>query len=121
MAFTVTLSTNANQATQAGSTQSSVTSTNLKFTTSSACLSGTATQVAGFASDTTSNAFFMTLSGSTDTEGILSMQGALANDAITGTWVMNPVKPPVSGVSSCAGSGTFTMRLVSGSPLQKRQ
>ena len=122
LGFNVKLATNANQATTAGYTQSTVTATSLNFTTSGGCLSNTASVVAGFSSDPNSNVFAMTITGagsSGSANNVLQMQGTLGTETIEGTWALNPSTPPTSGTSTCIAGGTFTMKLVSGTPLKK--
>ena len=124
LAFNVKLATSANQSTTSGTTQSSVTATSLSFTTSGGCLSNDATVSAAFSSDPNSNVFAMTVTGagsSGSANNILQMQGTLGTETITGTWALNPVTPPTSGTSTCVAGGTFTMNLVAGTPLRKRQ
>lgn len=100
--FTTTLN-------QSGS--STVSGTNLSFTTSTPCFGSDATETGGFTVSGTLNgvstgAFTLTIqSGTSTTTGsnTLSMQGTLNNNTITGTWTL-------TGTSAgCVGSGNFTM------------
>jgi hypothetical protein len=121
MAFTDTLTTNVNQSNSNNIFMASVTATNLNITTSDGCLGNDATQTAGYQMDTTSNTFVLTISGpGNNTNNVLALQGTLANNVISGTWTMYPAAPPASGTSSCNGSGTFTMKLASGSSFPVR-
>lgn len=99
-AFTTTL-------TQSSGTSVSV--TNLNFTTNSPCFSSGTTASGGFTvsgntNGVTSGGFQMNIqSTGTGTNDLLTLQGTLQNNTINGTWTLT------GNTSGCSGSGTFTM------------
>ena len=86
---------------------SAVSVTNLSFTTENdSCFgtSGTETGSFGFAGDFNGNVtgtFAMTIQSATPSGNTLTLNGAVNNNAITGTWTLTG--------AGCTGAGTFTM------------
>jgi len=82
---------------------------NLSFTTSTACFPGSSTATGAFVlsgnfNGQTKGSFQMTVqSGSTMSGNMLSLQGTVNNNTVSGTWTLTGV------TSGCAGSGNFTM------------
>lgn len=88
---------------------SSLSVSNLNFTTSSPCFSGGATATGGFTlsgtmNGVTSGGFQMNIQ-STPTAGsnLLTMQGTVNNNTITGQWTLTGTG------AGCTGTGSFTM------------
>ncbi len=85
--------------------------TNLTFTTATPCFSSSTSATGGFTlsgttNGVTSGGFQMTVqSGPAGTPGnnILTLQGTLSNNTVTGTWTLTGI------AGGCTGSGTFTM------------
>jgi hypothetical protein len=101
LAFTTSLKQN--------SGSSTVNVNNLSFTSSSACFPGTSTATGAFAmsgdfNGQTKGSFQMTVqSGTTMSGNLLTLQGSVNNNTVSGTWTLTSV------TSGCAGSGNFTM------------
>jgi hypothetical protein len=90
------------------SSGSSVSVTNLSFTTSSPCFASGSTATGGFTlsgnlNGVTSGGFQMNIQSTGSSNNLLTLQGTVSNNTISGTW-------SVSGTTSgCSGSGQFTM------------
>ncbi len=101
LAFTTSL--------QQMSGSSTVNVNNLSFTTQTACFSGSSTATGAFVLSGNFNgqvkgSFQMTVqSGSAMSGNLLTLQGTVNNNVISGTWTLTGV------TSGCAGSGNFTM------------
>jgi hypothetical protein len=97
--------------TQASGTAVSV--TNLNFTTSSDCFSSQTAETGtfGFSGNFNGNAtgtFGMTISTlfpAAQTNNVLTLQGTMSNNTISGTWTL-------TGVPGCTGNGSFTVTRV---------
>lgn len=89
-------------------TGSSVSVTNLTFTTSSPCFVSGETETASFIlsgnfSGNVSGAFQLTIKSGNPGGNTLTLQGTVQNNIITGTWTL-------VGISSgCSGSGNFVV------------
>jgi hypothetical protein len=100
-AFTTSLKQN--------SGSSTVDVNSLSFTTSAACFPGSSTETGAFVLSGDSNgqtkgSFQLTVqSGSTMTGNLLTLQGTVNNNVVSGAWTLTGV------TSGCAGSGNFTM------------
>ncbi len=86
---------------------SSVTVTNLNFSSSSPCfVSGTTAtgsfSLSGNFNGNVTGSYGMTLTSGTPVGNQLVLQGAVTNNTITGTWTL-------TGGTGCTGSGNFTM------------
>lgn len=101
LAFTTSL--------QQKSGSSTVNINNLAFTTQTACFSGSSTATGAFVlsgdfNGQTKGSFQMTVQSGTAMSGnLLTLQGSVNNNVISGTWTLTGV------TSGCAGSGNFTM------------
>jgi hypothetical protein len=101
LAFTTTLNQN--------SGSSTVNVNNLSFTTTSACFPGTSTATGAFVlsgnfNGQTTGSFQLTVqSGTTMSGNLLTLQGTVNNNTVSGTWTLTGV------TSGCSGSGNFTM------------
>jgi hypothetical protein len=90
------------------SSGSDVSITNLNFTTSSPCFASGSTATGGFTlsgnlNGVTSGGFQMNIQSTGSSSNLLTLQGTVSNNTISGTW-------SVSGTTSgCSGSGQFTM------------
>jgi hypothetical protein len=98
-AFTTTL----NQ-----SSGTSVSITSLSFTTSTPCFSSGGTETGSFVlsgnfNGSVTGSYQMIIQSGTPSGNVLTLQGAVKNNTITGTWTLTGV------TSGCTGSGTFTM------------
>ncbi len=88
---------------------STVNVSNLSFTTSTACFPGSSTATGAFVlsgdfNGQTKGSFQMTVqSGSSMSGNLLTLQGTVNNNVVSGTWTLTGV------TSGCAGSGNFTM------------
>jgi len=85
-----------------------VTGTNLTFTTSSPCFASGSTETGGFTltgntGGVTTGNFELTIQSGTPSGNVLTIQGTLNNNMISGTWTLSGV------TSGCTGSGNFTM------------
>jgi hypothetical protein len=90
------------------SSSSGVTITNLNFTTATPCFASGSTATGGFTlsgnqNGVTSGGFQMNIQSTGSTDNLLSLQGAVSNNTISGTWVLSGT------TSGCSGSGNFTM------------
>jgi len=100
-AFTTSFSQN--------SGSSTVTVTNLSFTSSSPCFSSNTTETGSFTlsgnfNGNVTGAFGMTISTMfPGTENVLTLQGNVNNNTISGTWNLTGAQ------SGCTGSGNFTL------------
>jgi hypothetical protein len=90
------------------SSGSSVSVTNLNFTTSSPCFASGSTATGGFTlsgnlNGVTSGGFQMNIQSTGSSNNLLTLQGTVSNNTISGNW-------SISGTTSgCSGSGQFTM------------
>ncbi len=90
------------------SSGSDVSITNLNFTTSSPCFASGSTATGGFTlsgnlNGVTSGGFQMNIQSTGSSSNLLTLQGTVSNNTISGTW-------SISGTTSgCSGSGQFTM------------
>jgi hypothetical protein len=88
---------------------STVNVNNLSFTTSAACFPGTSTATGAFVlsgnfNGQTKGSFQLTVqSGTTMSGNLLTLQGSVNNNIVSGTWTLTGL------TSGCAGSGNFTM------------
>ena len=97
--FTVTL-------TQSGGNGVSI--TNLNFTTASPCFASGSTATGGFTlsgnqNGVTSGGFQMSVQSTGSVNNVLTLQGTVSNNVISGTWSLSGT------TSGCSGNGTFTM------------
>jgi len=101
LAFTTSLKQN--------SGDSAVDVNNLTFTTSAGCFPGSSTATGAFVlsgnfNGQTKGSFQMTVqSGTTMSGNLLTLQGTVNNNMVSGAWTLTGV------TSGCAGSGNFTM------------
>jgi hypothetical protein len=100
-AFSFTTTLNQNNGT-------TVTGTNLRFTTASPCFSSVGSETGGFTltgntSGMVTGAFELTVQSASPSGNVLTMTGTVANNTISGTWTLTGV------TSGCTGSGNFTM------------
>ncbi len=101
LAFTTSLKQN--------SGSSTVSVNNLSFTTSEGCFPGSSTATGAFVlsgdfNGQTKGSFQLTVqSGTTMSGNLLTLQGSVNNNTVSGTWTLTGV------TSGCAGSGNFTM------------
>ncbi|HEY3930228.1 MAG TPA: hypothetical protein VGL89_17780 [Candidatus Koribacter sp.] len=99
LTFTTTLVQNSN---------GTISTSNLTFTTNSACFVGGGTEtgaitISGTTSGVTSAGVQLTINSTGQSAGnTLQLSGSLQNSVITGTWSLN-------GGAGCTGNGTFTM------------
>jgi hypothetical protein len=87
---------------------SGMTITNLNFTTSSPCFASGSTATGGFTlsgnqNGVTSGGFQMNIQSTGSTNNLLTLQGTVSNNVISGTWALSGT------TSGCSGSGAFTM------------
>ena len=90
---------------------STITGTNLNFTTATPCFGSDSTETGGFSfsgnfNGNASGAFTLTIqSGTVNSNGnnTLNLQGTLNNNTVNGTWVLS------GNGAGCTGSGNFTM------------
>jgi hypothetical protein len=90
------------------SNNTTVTGTNLTFSTATPCFTSTSSETGGFTltgntSGATAGGFELTVQSATPSGNVLTMTGTLTNNTITGTWTLTGV------TSGCTGSGNFTM------------
>jgi outer membrane lipopolysaccharide assembly protein LptE/RlpB len=90
------------------SSGSSVSVTNLNFTTSSPCFASGSTATGGFTlsgnlNGVTSGGFQMNIQSTGSSTNLLTLQGTVSNNTISGTWSLSGT------TSGCSGSGQFTM------------
>ena len=90
------------------SSGSDVTITNLNFTTSSPCFVSGTTATGGFTlsgnlNGVTSGGFQMNIQSTGSSSNLLTLQGTVSNNTISGTWSLSGT------TSGCSGSGQFTM------------
>jgi hypothetical protein len=86
---------------------STVTGTNLTFTTSTGCFTSAATETGSFILSGNFNGnmtgtFQLTITSATPSGNTLALQGTVNNNAITGTWNLTGLTP------GCTGTGNFT-------------
>jgi hypothetical protein len=86
---------------------STVTGTNLSFSTSTPCFTSGGTQTGSFilSGNFTGNitgAFQLTITSGTPSGNTLVLQGTVNNNTITGTWKLT------GSTEGCSGNGTFT-------------
>jgi hypothetical protein len=87
---------------------SDVTITNLNFTTSSPCFASGSTATGGFTlsgnlNGVTSGGFQMNIQSTGSSSNLLTLQGTVSNNTISGNWTLSGT------TSGCGGSGAFTM------------
>jgi hypothetical protein len=85
-----------------------VTGTNLSFTTSTPCFTSGGSQTGSFVLSGNFNgnitgAFQLIITSGTPSGNTLTLQGSVNNNTITGTWNLTGV------TSGCTGSGNFTL------------
>jgi hypothetical protein len=85
-----------------------ITGTNLTFSTTTPCFSSVHSETGGFTltgntSGSVTGAFELTVQSGTPSGNVLTMSGTVAHNTITGTWTLSGV------TSGCTGSGNFTM------------
>jgi hypothetical protein len=85
-----------------------VTGTNLNFTTSTPCFTSGGSQTGSFVLSGNFNgnitgAFQLTVTSGTPSGNTLVLQGSVNNNTITGTWNLTGL------TSGCTGTGTFTL------------
>jgi len=90
------------------SSGSGVTITNLNFTTASPCFASGATATGGFTlsgnlNGVMSGGFLMNIQSTGNSDNLLTLQGTVSNNTISGTWSLSGT------TSGCSGSGQFTM------------
>lgn len=90
------------------SSGSDVSITNLNFTTSSPCFVSGTTATGGFTlsgnlNGVTSGGFLMNIQSTGSSNNLLTLQGTVSNNTISGTWSLSGT------TSGCSGSGQFTM------------
>ena len=90
------------------SSGSGVTITNLNFTTATPCFAAGSTASGGFTlsgnqNGVTSGGFQMNIQSTGTTGNLLTLQGTVSNNTISGTWSLSGT------TSGCSGSGAFTM------------
>jgi hypothetical protein len=90
------------------SSGSGVTITNLNFTTSTPCFASGSTATGGFTlsgnqNGVTSGGFQMNIQSTGSASNLLTLQGTVSNNKISGTWSLSGT------TSGCSGSGAFTM------------
>jgi len=100
-AFSFTTTLNQNNGT-------TITGTNLTFSTATPCFSSVHSETGGFTlSGNTDGAvtggFELTVQSGNPSGNVLTMTGTVTNNTITGTWTLTGV------TSGCSGSGNFTM------------
>lgn len=82
--------------------------TNLTFTTNSPCFASGTTATGGFTlsgnqNGVTSGGFQMNIQSTGGLSNVLTLQGTVQNNTITGTWTLTGT------TAGCTGSGNFTM------------
>jgi hypothetical protein len=82
--------------------------TNLNFTTTNPCFGAGTTATGGFTlsgnqNGVTSGGFQMTIQSASGASNVLTLQGTVQNNVITGTWTLSGT------TSGCSGSGAFVM------------
>ncbi len=103
-AFTTSFSQN--------SGSSTVNVTNLAFTTATPCFNSQTSETGSFTlsgnfNGNVTGGFGMTISSTVPaSKNVLTLQGSVNNNAISGTWTLTGVQ------SGCTGSGTFTLTKV---------
>ena len=90
------------------SSGSSVSVTNLNFTTSSPCFASGSTATGGFTlsgnlNGVTSGGFQMNIQSTGSSNNLLTLIGTVSNNTISGNWTLSGT------TSGCSGSGQFTM------------
>jgi len=85
-----------------------ITGTNLTFSTANPCFSSVHSETGGFTltgntGGNVTGAFELTVQSGTPSGNVLALTGTLTNNTITGTWALTGV------TSGCTGSGNFTM------------
>lgn len=85
-----------------------VTITNLNFTTATPCFASGSTATGGFTlsgnqNGVTSGGFQMNIQSTGSSNNMLTLQGTVSNNTISGTWTLSGT------TSGCSGSGSFTM------------
>ncbi len=90
------------------SSGSGVTITNLNFTTSTPCFASGSSATGGFVlsgnqNGVTSGGFQMNIQSTGSSSNMLTLQGTVSNNTISGTWTLSGT------TSGCSGSGAFTM------------
>ena len=90
------------------SSGSSVSVTTLNFTTSSPCFASGSAATGGFTlsgnlNGVTSGGFQMNIQSTGSSNNLLTLQGTVSNNTISGTWSLSGT------TSGCSGSGQFTM------------
>src|ERR1700687_5711555 len=99
-AFSTTLSQNSDN---------SVSVTNLNFNTATPCFTGGTTASGGFTlsgnfNGVTSGTLELMVQSSSTTKNILTLNGTVSNNTVTGTWTLT------GSTSGCTGAGNFTMQ-----------
>src|ERR1700680_3496892 len=87
---------------------SSVTGTNLSFTSSTPCFTSGGSQTGSFVlsgnfNGNISGAFQLTITSGTPSGNTLVLQGTVNNNTVTGTWNLT------GSTQGCTGNGTFTL------------
>lgn len=87
---------------------SGVTITNLNFSTATPCFAPGTTATGGFTlsgnqNGVTSGGFEMNIQSTGSTNNLLTLQGTVSNNTISGTWSLSGT------TSGCSGGGSFTM------------
>jgi hypothetical protein len=82
--------------------------TNLNFTSATPCFVSGSTATGGFTlsgnmNGVTSGGFQMTIQSAGSATNVMTMQGTVSNNTISGTWTLSGT------TSGCSGAGTFTM------------
>lgn len=82
--------------------------TNLNFTTATPCFVSGSTATGGFTlsgntNGVTSGGFQMTIQSAGGATNVMTLQGTVSNNTISGTWTLSGT------TSGCTGAGTFTM------------
>jgi hypothetical protein len=90
------------------SNNTTVTGTNLTFSTATPCFTSISSETGGFTltgntSGMVTGNFELTVQSGTPSGNVLTMTGTVTNNTIAGSWTLTGV------TSGCTGSGTFTM------------
>jgi hypothetical protein len=90
------------------SSGSGVTITNLNFSSSTPCFAAGSTATGGFTlsgnqNGVTSGGFQMNIQSTGSASNLLTLQGTVSNNTISGTWALSGT------TSGCSGRGAFTM------------
>jgi len=90
------------------SSGSGVTITNLNFSTATPCFAAGSTATGGFTlsgnqNGVMSGGFQMNIQSTGSTNNLLTLQGTVSNNTISGTWSLSGT------TSGCSGNGSFTM------------